>query len=185
MCPVLVAAFNPLQLSRNPAYIIGSMSGIVALALLLVLPLLVAGYLPGTHPAHERRWHRWLGCTLVFAIFLHIGGLYVTSPDDMTDALLLAAPTPFSVYGVMGLWAMVLTAFLVAARKRIGLSQLWWAVIHNCIAIIVVIASVVHTLMIEGTMGNISKIILCVCILAVTITAIFHLRVVRPMLKGR
>lgn len=56
---------------------------------------------------------------------------------------------------------------------------------HNALAVIVVVASVVHTLMIEGAVGYLSKLILCLAILAVTAIAIVHLRVVRPLYGKR
>lgn len=181
--PVLVAALSPLQQGRNTAYVIGGLSGIVALALLLVQPLLAAGYLPGAHTMRQRRWHRWTGGFMFVAVAVHIIGLYLTSPDDMTDAMLLVAPTPFSVYGVIGFWSIVLTAILVAVRRHSGLSNLAWSIAHNLLAVIVVGASVVHALMIDGAMGSLSKRVLCICVLLVTMVVIFQLRVVRVYFK--
>ncbi len=179
--PIVTAAFSPLLASRDVAYIVGGMSGVVALSLLLVQPLLAAGYLPGL--LLQRKWHRRVGSALVVAVVLHIIGLFITSPDDMTDALLLAAPTPFSVYGVVALWGVVLTAILVVLRKSISLSI--WYVMHNALAVIVVIASVVHAVMIEGTMNHLSKQVLGVCIIVVSVLTVLHLRLIRPVLSKR
>ena len=46
-------------------------------------------------------------------------------------------------------------------------------------------ATVVHALMIEGAMGATSKLILCAAVIGATGLAVLHLRVVRPLLKGR
>jgi len=181
--PVAIAAASPLQAGRGAAYVTGGMAGVAALALLLLQPLLGAGYLPGVHPVQARRWHRRLGFVLVAAVVLHIGGLFLASPPDTIDALLLVSPTPFSVYGVIALWSVLLTAVLVAARKRFRPAS--WRIAHNGLAAIVVVATVVHALMIEGAMGGRSKLILCLCVLAATAVAILHLRVVRPMLRNR
>ncbi len=177
--PIIIAAFSPLLASRDTAYIIGGMSGIVALSLLLVQPLLAAGYLPGRSILSQRKWHRWVGSLFIVAVALHIVGLFVTSPDDMTDALLLAAPTPFSVYGVVALWGVVLTGILVVVRKKCSL--LVWTLMHNGLALIVVIASVVHAVMIEGAMSHLSKQVLCICIVVVSVFTVLHLRLIRPM----
>lgn len=181
LVPVMIAAFNPLQVSRNPAYIIASLSGVLALGLLLVQPLLAAGYLPGAPIVRMRRWHRWLGSCIVIAVALHIGGLYLTSAPDTIDALLLVSPTPFSIYGVVAMWSIILTALLVATRKRLGLKNTVWHIAHNLLAVIVVMATVVHALMIEGTMGQVSKIVLCAAVIIATGAVVIHLRIIKPL----
>jgi predicted ferric reductase len=158
---------------------VGGLAGVVGLALLLLQPLLAAGYLPGIRAIEARRWHRWTGMALVCALFLHIAGLYLTSPPDMIDALLLAAPTVYSIFGVIGLWALVLVVILVAARSRMRLQVATWRILHNTLAVIVVVASVVHAIMIEGAMGNSTKLMLCIGVLAATGVVTVHLRWVR------
>ena len=110
--PIAAAAASPLLAWRDAIYIIAGFSGIVALTLLFVQPLLIGGYLPGL-PAHRsRRLHRWIGGLLVVALVLHVGGLSITSPPDVLDALLFASPTPFSVWGVIAMWATFAAALL-------------------------------------------------------------------------
>lgn len=185
IAPVGIAANSPLLAGRDIAYIVSGIAGVSALALLLLQPLLAAGYLPGLRVKQERRWHRWVGSGIVFAVLLHIGGLYVTSPPDTIDALLLVSPTLFSVYGVVGLWSLILTAIFVAMRLRISMRYGIWRIIHNGLAVVVVVSSVVHAWMIEGTMGGLSKIILCAGVLVVTAFVILHLRVVKPLQRSR
>lgn len=183
--PIVVAATSPLLAGRDGAYILSGIAGVTALALLLLQPLLAGGYLPRLRVMQERRWHRWVGTGIVIAVLLHVAGLYVTSPPDTIDALLLVSPTLFSVYGVIGLWSLILTGVLVVFRLRMGLRYGTWRIIHNGVAVIVVVSSVVHALMIEGAMGSVSKLILCVIVLLATALVILHLRVIKPMLKKR
>lgn len=183
--PVVIAAASPLQAFRSIVYVIAGLSGVTALSLMLVQPLLAAGYLPGIRVPQGRRWHRWIGAALVVCVALHIGGLYLTSPPDTLDALLLVSPTPFSVYGVIGLWSLVFTAVFVAMRTRLGLRPGTWRIVHNVLASVVVVSSVVHALMIEGTMGAQSKVILCAGVLLATAIVVVHLRVIRPMRRTR
>jgi predicted ferric reductase len=185
LIPVGIAAANPLQANRDALWIVGGMTGIVALALLLAQPLLAAGYLPGPSLTAGRRWHRWLGTMIVLTVGLHIGGLYLSSPEDITDALLLVAPTPFSVYGVIGLCGVVLTAILVAVRSRTGLRYASWRILHNAIALVVVVSSIVHALLIEGAMGSVSKLVLCVLVFAATVIVLFRIHVAKPRIKDR
>ena len=56
--PVVLAAFNPWLAYRNAAYIVGGFAGILCLSLMLLQPLLAAGYLPGLSPVAATRWHR-------------------------------------------------------------------------------------------------------------------------------
>src|SRR5262245_7786661 len=104
--PIAAAAMSPQLAFRGPVYILAGFAGIIALGLMLVQPLLIAGYLPGLSSYRGRRVHHWIGGTLVAAIVVHVGGLWITSPPDMIDALLLASPTPFSLWGVIAMWAI-------------------------------------------------------------------------------
>ena len=183
--PVLIAAMSPYLAYRNAAYIIGGFAGIIALALLVLQPLLAAGYLPVANILTGRRWHRWTGAVIAVCVALHVGGLYVTSPPDTLDALLLAAPTPFSVYGVLAMWGIVATVILVILRRRSGLAHATWRIVHNVLAAVVVVATVVHALQIEGAMETISKWVLCLAALAATAAALTGLRVIRPLMRQR
>jgi predicted ferric reductase len=183
LVPVGIAAANPLQASRDAFWIVGGMAGVVALALMFVQPLLAAGYLPGASVPAGRRWHRLVGTMVVVTVVLHVGGLYLSSPDDVADVMLLVAPTPFSVYGVMGLCGVVLTAILVAVRSRSGLRYASWRILHNALALVVVISSIAHALLIEGAMGNLSKVILCALVLAATVTVLFRIHVTKALTK--
>ncbi|HEY8383443.1 MAG TPA: ferric reductase-like transmembrane domain-containing protein [Microvirga sp.] len=183
--PIALAAFSPYLASRNLPYIVGSFAGITGLSLLFLQPLLPAGYLPGSEGPGGRRWHRWLGAAIVAAVALHVGGLYLASPPDTLDALLLVSPTPFSVYGVTAMWGIAITTVLVIVRRRLGLRYSVWRLIHNGLAAIVVIATVVHALQVEGAMEALSKWMLCVAVLVAAAAALLDLRLVRPLRAWR
>ncbi len=183
--PVLIAATSPYLAYRSLPYIVGGFAGIVCLSLFVIQPLLAAGYLPGMRPARERLWHRWVGGAILVCVFLHVGGLYVTSPADTSDALLLVAPTPFSVYGVLAMWGIVATAVLVAFRRRTRLRYATWILVHNALALCIVVATVIHALQIEGAMEVASKWVLCLAALAATGVALLDLRVLKPLARWR
>ena len=117
--PIAAAAMSPLLAWRGPVYILAGFAGIVALGLMLVQPLLIGGYLPGLSARIGRRAHHWIGGALVVAVVIHVGGLWITSPPDMIDALLFASPTPFSPFGVIAMWAIFAVALLAALRRRL------------------------------------------------------------------
>lgn len=174
--PLVIAVNSPLLAGRDQPYIVGGLAGVIALGILLLQPLLAAGSLPGLSLARGRRWHRRVGTVLLLAVALHIAGLYLTSPPDMIDALLLAAPTFYSLYGVIAMWGLILISLLVATRSRLRLQVRIWRIIHNALAVIVVIASVAHALMIQGAMGQVSKVVLCISVLIVSSLVTFKLR---------
>ncbi len=175
--PVVVAANSPLLAWREPVYIVAGFAAIFAMALVLFQPLLAGGYLPGLSTMRERRIHRWVGIVLVAAVIVHVVGLWITSPPDVIDALLFRSPTPFSAWGVVAMWALFATAAIAARRRQMKLRLSLWRIIHTTLAAIVVTSSIVHAMLIEGTMGTISKTLLCVSVLLATIKAFFDLRV--------
>lgn len=174
--PLALAIASPLQAGRAFSYVVGAVAGVLALSLLFVQPLLAAGFLPGIRLSRERRWHRWLGVVLLAAVALHIIGLYLASPDDMLDALLLVAPTPFSLYGVIALIAVFLTGLSAAVRPRFRSAMHHWNRLHWTLTAIVVGATVVHAWMIEGTMQSLSKTITCVSVVLATVAALWSLQ---------
>ena len=175
--PIAAAVASPLLAWRDPIYIAAGFAGIVALGLLLVQPLLIGGYLPGLSPHQMRRLHRNVGGLLVAAVVLHVVGLWMTSPPDVIDALLFASPTPFSNWGVIAMWALFSTALLVAFRRRLHLSPQNWRIAHTVLAVVIVVASVVHCILVEGTMETLSKAALCALVLVATLKVMINLRV--------
>jgi DMSO/TMAO reductase YedYZ heme-binding membrane subunit len=97
----------------------------------------------------------------------------------MIDALLLASPTPFSPFGVITMWAIFAVALLAALRRRLGLRPRTWRIVHVPLAVVIVAGSVVHAMLVEGTMETVSKAALCVLVLAATIKVMVDLRVWR------
>lgn len=179
--PIAAAATSPLLAWRGPVYIAACFAGIVALCLTLLQPLLAGGYLPGLPPPRGRRVHRWVGGGLVAAVALHVAGLWITSPPDVVDALLFTSPTPFSPFGVIAMWAVFAAALVAAWRRRSGLRPGTWRRLHAALALVVVTGSVAHALLVEGTMETVSKVALCLLVLAATAAA---LRSTRPFARA-
>lgn len=183
--PLAAAAASPLLAWRGPVYILAGFAGIVGLSLVLVQPLLIGGYLPGLPAIRGRRAHRWIGGALVAAVLIHVGGLWITSPPDMVDALLFASPTPFSPFGVIAMWAIFAVALLAALRRRLGLRPRTWRIAHMVLAVVIVAGGIVHAMLIEGTMETVSKAVLCALVLAATMKVMADLRVWRRRATSR
>jgi predicted ferric reductase len=165
--PIAAAALSPLLAWRGPVYALAGFAGIIALGLVLVQPLLIAGYLPGLSGRRGRRAHYWIGGALAVAVVIHVAGLWITSPPDMIDALLFTSPTPFSPFGVIAMWAIFAVALLATLRRRLGPRT--WRIAHVSLAVVIVVGSVVHGMLVEGTMETMSKAALCALVLAATI----------------
>jgi predicted ferric reductase len=177
--PIVFAATSPQLAYRDPVYILAGFAGIVALGLVLVQPLLIGGYLPGLPGYRGRRAHYRIGGALVVAVAIHVVGLWITSPPDMIDALLFSSPTPFSPWGVVAMWAIFAVALLAAVRRRLELAPRTWRLAHMLLAVVIVVGSVVHGLLIEGTMETMSKAALCALVLAAAVRVMADRRVWR------
>lgn len=174
--PVVIAATSPLLAWRDPIYIAAGLAGVVAMALLLLQPLLAGGYLPGLPARRGRRLHFWVGVGLVVAVAVHVLALWFTSPPDVVDALLFRSPTPFSAWGVIAMWAVFAAAILAALRRRLRLRPTVWRLCHTTLAAVVVLSSVAHAMQIEGTMGMASKVALCALVAAAAVKVMVDLR---------
>ena len=173
MVPAALPLTSPQLAWREPAYIIAGFAGVVSLAVLLLQPLLIGNRLPGLSVLVSRRAHQMVGVLLVLMLIIHVAGLWITSAPDVIDAFLFRSPTPFSVWGVVALWAVFASALSVAFRKGQWLRLRVWRTIHVVLACVIVVGSVVHALLIEGTMEPISKAVLC----ALLLLAMAHLLV--------
>lgn len=182
MVPIVLAAFSPLLGYRDGPYIIAGIAGAVCLSALLWQPLLALGSLPGLRSGVGRRLHRILGPLIALAVLAHVGGLYITSPPDTVDALLLVSPTPFSIWGVTAMVALLVAVLLAGFRTRLGLRR--WRAVHYVVTSTIILGGVIHALLINGTMEFWSKLTLCAAILLTTGYGIIYQRVIRPRVSN-
>ena len=175
--PIAAVAMSPLLEWRQPIHIAAGFAGVVALGLMLIQPLLIGGYLPGLPANRGRHLHRRIGGGLVLAVVIHVGGLWIASPPEVLDALLFASPTPFSDWGVIAMWAVFAVALLAALRRPLRMRPRTWRLAHTVLAVVIVAASVAHGILVEGTMETMSKVALCVLVIAATAKVMADLRV--------
>ncbi|MGX9351746.1 ferric reductase-like transmembrane domain-containing protein [Shimia sp. W99] len=175
MVPFALATQSPLLQWRDAPYVVAGFAGILAMTVMVFQPLLAAAELPGLLRQRARRVHRWVGLLVLTLVGVHVAGLWLTSPPDVIDALLFRSPTPFSVWGVLAMWALVLSAGLAAMgppmRPRL------WRILHTALFLVIMVGSVVHALLIEGTMETVSKSVLCTVLIWVTVGAVLRRRV--------
>ena len=155
--PSVLAGFSPLLAWRSPVYIIAGFAGIVALAALVLQPILALGAVPGLSAGQSRRLHRGLGLTLALAVAVHVGGLWITSPPDVVDVLAFRSPTPFGLWGALAMWMVFAAAGLAILRRRLPLRPIAWRGAHMGVALAAIVTTVLHAVLIEGAMEPWSK----------------------------
>ena len=171
--PLIAAGFSPQLAWRDGVYIASGFAGIFAMGLLLVQPLLASGDLPPLSAIRSRQVHRAVGMLLVAAILVHVGGLWITSPPDVVDALLFASPTPFSLWGVIAMWAVFTTAAMAILRRRVRVRPMTWRRAHVALAVIIAGTTIAHAALIEGTMETLTKIGLSILLALATARIVF------------
>jgi predicted ferric reductase len=175
-----VALRSPLQVGRDGAWVLGALAGVVALGLVAVQVLLPTPWLDDLLGGHQLRWHRLLGLTVVAVVVAHVAGLYASSPDDVRDALVLAAPT-YSRLGVLSAWCVGLSVALALARRRLGLTYSDWQILHSALAVAIVGTAVGHTVMIRGALDGPAELLACGAALVAVTAAVVHHHVLRPL----
>lgn len=163
--PVALAATSPLLAWRDPVYIAACFAGIVAMALLLVQPLLAVGRMAGVSLLAGRQVHRWIGAALVLLVAIHVGGLAITSAPDVLDALTFQSPTLFSPFGVVAMAAVAAIALVTVARRRLRLRPRLWRVVHVGLAAVIVLGTSAHAVLVEGTMEPLTKTALALAVI--------------------
>ena len=102
-----------------------------------------------------------------------------------SEILLQLAATPLSPFGVIAMWAIFAVALLAALRRRLGLAPRTWRIAHMSLAVIIVVGSVVHGLLIERTMETISKAALCALVVLAATKVMVDRRVWRKGVTSR
>ena len=162
---VVLSLMSPYLAFRQSVYIAAGLAGVLGLCVMVLQPLLVTGVLPGAEGRRGRWLHFLAGVGLVVLVVAHVGGLWLTSPPDVIDALMFRSPTPFAPFGVVAMWAVFLAGLL-------GL----WRRAHTGFVAVAVIGTVAHAVLIEGTMEPVSKAVASMTVVLATAYAIRHRR---------
>lgn len=167
--PVIRAISNPYLPFRETSYIIAGFAGIFCLSIFVLQPLLATRRIP-LHPFRARRLHRIVGICVLSLTIIHVAGLFVTNSDDVIDVFMLRAPTTFSIFGVIAFWGIILTGLIATLRH--SLPSFIWRKTHQTLSCIVISATIIHALQIQGAMEPISKWIICLAAILSTVVAL-------------
>ena len=170
--PVAAAITSPLLQWRTTVYIASGFAGILALSLLFLQPLLARYSLPGLSVKQSKFLHQTIGLLLVMLVLAHVIGLWITSPPDVIDALLFRSPTQFSVWGVIAMWCTFISAIFAISRRYLRLSPKFFRRSHQSFVVLIVVGTVIHALLIEGTMEVYTKWLICGLVIFFTAKAL-------------
>ena len=74
------------------------------------------------------------------------------------------------------MWAVFAAALLAALRGRLRLRLMLWRLCHISLALVIVVGSVVHAVLIDGTMGVLSKAAISALVMATLAKVIVDIR---------
>lgn len=83
------------------------------------------------------------------------------------------------------MWAVLATALLATLRRRLRLKPTAWRTCHLTLAAVIVTSSVVHAMLIEGTMGTLWKAALAALVLAAAVRLMVDRRPWRVVARQR
>ncbi|NJL36811.1 MAG: hypothetical protein HC899_08630 [Leptolyngbyaceae cyanobacterium SM1_4_3] len=173
MLPALLAALSPLQHGRAPLWILGTLAGVLSLSLIVVQVLLPTGWLNFGIGEQNFRWHRVLGISITLLVVAHILVLYLYSPDDIGDALILAAPT-YSRLGVLSATCLLISVGLALTRSKLPLTPADWQILHSFLAVAVVGTAIAHAFLLQGTLDGFAEGLLCGSAVVAVLMAVIY-----------
>ncbi len=177
--PLLIATQSPLLAWRDPIYIASSFAAILGMGLMLVQPALVGGVLVPRDARKARALHRVIGVALLGVVLAHIAGLWITSPPDVIDVLLFRSPAPFSLWGALALWTLVLAGSAALLRKRLRLPPWLFRRGHAALTGAAVLCTVLHVVLIEGLLPLWLKAAVSFLLVGVVGYAVWSLRLLK------
>ncbi|MEO1532418.1 MAG: hypothetical protein AAFU72_09630, partial [Pseudomonadota bacterium] len=109
--------------------------------------------------------------------------------DDTAEALVIDGAPGFAMavqwHAEYRAWEDPVSAALFAAfRRRLRLRPATWRLVHLTLSTIIIAGTVLHAMLIEGTMGLVSKAVICALVVAALVKLLVDLQA-RNMLIRR
>lgn len=161
--------------------------GFIGLAQLLIQFVLVARFSPITAPYGIDiilHYHRQIGALAVLAVLAHPFILLVRHPS-MLYLLNPAGSSAASRAGVLAAVALALVVGLSWLRRRLGIGYEMWRISHLVLAIVAVIASLLHIMRIESYVNTSLKSGFWIALACLLVAPLVYQRLVKPFLALR
>ena len=143
--PLTLALTDRHLAGASAALVLATATGTLAASGLAIQPLL----------ARRRRIarHQILGSILLGLVLVHVGALFVESPEDAWFALSPDGPTRarMALFATIALFGVVA---LGALRTRLPISAATWRLLHAYLAVVVIALGIGHAVLTDGALDD-------------------------------
>ncbi|MDP1849303.1 MAG: hypothetical protein Q8K79_16045 [Solirubrobacteraceae bacterium] len=143
--PLTLAVTDRHLAGASAALVVATATGTLAASALAVQPLL----------ARRRRItrHQILGSIVLALVLVHVGALFVESPEDAWFALSPDGPTRarMALFATLALFGVVA---LGALRTRLPISAAAWRLLHAYLAVVVITLGIGHAVLTDGALDD-------------------------------
>ena len=143
--PLALALTDRHLAGASPALVLATATGTLAASGLAIQPLL----------ARRRRIsrHQILGAILLGLVLVHVGALFVESPEDAWFALSPDGPTRARM-ALFATIALVGVVALGALRTRLPIGAATWRLLHAYLAVVVIALGIGHAVLTDGALDD-------------------------------
>ena len=151
--PLALALTDGHLAGASAALVLSTTAGTLAASALAMQPLL----------ARRRRItrHQILGAVVLVLVLVHLGALFVESPEDAWFALSPDGPTRARM-ALIATVALVCVVALGALRTRLPISPATWRLLHAYLAIVVIVLGLGHAVLTDGALDGAGTAVLLV-----------------------
>ncbi|HEV2777625.1 MAG TPA: hypothetical protein VGV90_18690 [Solirubrobacteraceae bacterium] len=143
--PLSLALTDRHLAGASAALVVATTAGTLAASGLAIQPLL----------ARRRRItrHQILGSVLLGLVLVHVGALFVESPEDAWFALSPDGPTRarMALFATIALFGVVA---LGALRTRLPIAAAAWRLLHAYLAVVVIALGIGHAVLTDGALDD-------------------------------
>jgi len=151
--PLTLALTDRHLAGASAALVVATATGTLAASALAIQPLL----------ARRRRItrHQLVGSVVLGLVLVHVGALFVESPQDAWFALSPDGPTRarMALFATVALFGVVA---LGALRTRLPISAATWRLLHAYLAVVVIALGVGHAVLTDGALDGAGTTVLLV-----------------------
>jgi len=143
--PVTLALSDRHLMGASTALVLSTTTGALAVSALALQPLLAFG--------RRIARHQLLGSVALFLVLVHVGALFVESPDDTWFAISADGPTRARM-ALIATIALLGVVTLGGLRTRLPLSPGAWRVLHAYLAIVAITLGIGHAILTDGALDG-------------------------------
>ena len=149
--PAALALSDRHLAGASAALVVSTTAGALAVSALVAQPLLAG--------LGRIRPHQALGAVALALVAVHVGALFVESPEDARFALSPDGPTRARM-ALFATVALVAVVALGALRRRLPLAPATWRILHGYLAAVVIGLGFGHAVLTDGALDGLGTTVL-------------------------